>query len=140
MKINNTILRKAREKKGVSQQFLANELNLTQKTIWDWENKNCNVKLEYIIILSNLLNVEVDDLILYEKENLEFNLKLINNFKHSNINHYLNVIQTQLELIKKLESKVQHLENQLYKYMCVGGGNSYYLFLNNNLVILLLDY
>lgn len=59
----NIKLIRARNKVGLTQQELADQMQVTKSTISNWENGYSNPNLEKAIRLSDILNCDVKDLI-----------------------------------------------------------------------------
>lgn len=57
-----------RKAKGLSQEALAEKLNTSRQAVSKWENNNGYPETEKIILLSKLLDVNLDDLLLDERE------------------------------------------------------------------------
>jgi len=62
MKLDNVKLRKFREKNHLSQAEFAESIGLSQATIWDWEQRDCDVKLEYFAKLIEVYGNDINDL------------------------------------------------------------------------------
>jgi transcriptional regulator with XRE-family HTH domain len=103
MKIDSIKLRKFRDKHRLSQQELAASLGLSQATIWEWEQGDKEIKLEYFAKMLEIYGKEVYELSkdgniisfnnhemnnLSDKEkyagNNDFNKELIENLKEDN--------------------------------------------------------
>ncbi|MGK9185487.1 helix-turn-helix transcriptional regulator [Priestia filamentosa] len=67
-------LKKKREEKGFSQEYIAQELHISRQSISKWENGNCYPDLDNLIKLSNLYNVSLDELI---KGDEDFQKKIV---------------------------------------------------------------
>ncbi len=65
--MNNMIfgdkLKREREKKGWSQDYLAEKLYVSRQSVSKWENNKNYPSIEVIINLSDLLNITIDDLL-----------------------------------------------------------------------------
>lgn len=68
-----------RKKYNYSQEFIAEQCNVSRQAISKWESSKAIPEIDKIIILSDLFNVSVDVLI---KDNLEVELKIFNNSCH----------------------------------------------------------
>jgi transcriptional regulator with XRE-family HTH domain len=64
-----------RKKKGISQEELANEVNVTRQTISKWELGESTPDMEKMIALSNYFDITLDELVLGRKPSLEENNK-----------------------------------------------------------------
>lgn len=58
----NKNLKYIRQKKGISQQELADKLNLDRSTISRWENDEMDVTVGNAIAVSNYLNIPIEEL------------------------------------------------------------------------------
>lgn len=56
-------LKDAREAKGLSQNYVAEHLNITRQAISKWENGKSMPDLENLIILSTLYEISLDELL-----------------------------------------------------------------------------
>lgn len=63
----NKILYDLRKKKGISQEELANEINVTRQTISKWELGESTPDMEKMIALSNYFDITLDELVLGRK-------------------------------------------------------------------------
>lgn len=57
------VLRELRLSEGYSQERLAREINVTRDCISNWERKICEPDIRTLVILSELLNVTLDELV-----------------------------------------------------------------------------
>ena len=55
-------LRKLRERKNISQQYVADYVGVERKTYINWETGESDVKSKFIPMLADLFNVEIGDL------------------------------------------------------------------------------
>ena len=62
MPLGNKIL-KLRKKKGLSQEQLGEKVNVTRQTISNWELEETTPNPEQLKILSNVLNISIDELL-----------------------------------------------------------------------------
>lgn len=122
MYIQGVKIRKARTKMKLSQSALASELNVSQKTIWDWENRNCNIKLEYFIKLIKILELNFSDADISDDESQTFINSIIQKDTFETFSYYRNIIHKQNEIIADMQKRIQLLENLLYKQVHGGGG------------------
>ena len=56
-------LKELRKKKGLSQQDLANLLNVSKQTVSNWENDNIQPSIEMLVRLSKIFGVTTDYLL-----------------------------------------------------------------------------
>ena len=56
-------LTKLRKEKGLSQEDLANELNVSRQAVSKWESNNSYPETEKIIVLCKIFNCSMDELI-----------------------------------------------------------------------------
>lgn len=66
-KSEDRMFRVARAKKGLTQSKLADILNVTTQTIRNWEKKRSEPSLHNVIRLSMILELTLDEVILYFK-------------------------------------------------------------------------
>lgn len=67
MKLSEKI-KKFREKAGLTQEQLAEKMEVQRNTVWRWENQKANLKADNIHKLSTVLHVDTSDLIDDEDE------------------------------------------------------------------------
>lgn len=77
MKLDSIKLRKLREAKHLSQAEFAESIGLSQATIWDWEQRDCDIKLEHFTKLVEVYGLQANDL---SKEGTVINI----NNQHTN--------------------------------------------------------
>ncbi len=58
-----TNMRRLRKAKHISQSVIAEQLNVSQRTISHYENGTCQPSIEGLIKLSDLLEVTIDELV-----------------------------------------------------------------------------
>lgn len=68
-----------RKENGMSQEFLADKLFVSRKTISQWENGETTPDLDDLINLSLLFNITLDELVFNKKLNLENQPQIIYN-------------------------------------------------------------
>jgi len=95
MDVGNTI-RKLRTAKGLSQQFVADTLNVDKRTYAAWEMGTQDIKSSYIPQLAEFFGVEIADLF---KSETSINIK--QSFKDSTINTAI-LILTDREAISRV--------------------------------------
>ena len=84
---SNTIgfkLKKAREAKNLSLRQVANSINCEKEIIENWENDKTLPNIDYLIPLSKLLSINIEDLLKKEGPSDAFNASiLVSSIKHS---------------------------------------------------------
>lgn len=115
MIIDSTKLKKLREKRKFSQLELANHLDLSQATIWEWEKKDQNIKLEHLLKLAEVLETDISEL---TKDGTTININNQSNNKvssNSMMGFEINIesYQLQKDLIDNLKKQVSYLENEV---------------------------
>jgi len=68
MSLSNKI-QKIRKERNLTQENLAEELNVSRQTISNWENKNIYPDIETLVLISNKFNISLDSLL---KEDTDF--------------------------------------------------------------------
>ncbi len=109
-------LRKLRNQFRLSQQDVANTLELAQSTYFEWEKNDCDIKLEYIILLSDLFKVEIIDIVSDDNSGANKALQILFNKTESKINpvYLLNdIVDAQKKNIRFLENEVATLLNKV---------------------------
>lgn len=116
MILDSIKLRKLRDVKKYSQAELGRLIELAPQRIWEWEQKDCNVKIEHIIKLAEALEVDLNDL---TKEATTLNI-LINN--HPNKDNSQDVVGFDInfpdshihaELLKTLKTQIDVQNKQI---------------------------
>ena len=67
MSLSNKI-KEFREKAGLTQEELAEKLEVQRNTVWRWENKKANLKADMLQRLATVLNIPSAELVSMEKE------------------------------------------------------------------------
>lgn len=62
MIVDSTKLRKKREATKLTQLDLAEAIGLSQQRICEWETKDSNVKLEYVMKMCDAMEIELSEL------------------------------------------------------------------------------
>lgn len=109
-------LRKLRNQFRLSQQDVANTLELAQSTYFEWEKNDCDIKLEYIILLSDLFKVEIIDIVSDDNSGANKALQILFNKTENKINpvYLLNdIVDAQKKNIRFLENEVATLLNKV---------------------------
>lgn len=96
-------LRILREKARFSQEHLALELGVDQKTIHNWE-KGASIKSIFLPKLSNILNVPIEDLLDDDK-----NVQVVNNT--NNKDDSINAFEVNIKASKNITKTFQNIEN-----------------------------
>lgn len=104
MKIGDKI-RKVRELRGFSQQYMADNLNVSQKAYSKLESDETKVNLDHVSKISTILDVDPLQLLTFD-ENQIFNS--CNN--SGNHNTYYAYSEKERDLY---EQRIQHLENEV---------------------------
>lgn len=68
----NPIARGRKKTSGMSQQELADAMNVSRQTVSKWENKQATPNVHTIIELARRLDLTLDELVLYYKEEKEW--------------------------------------------------------------------
>lgn len=79
MLLDNVKLRKLRTERRLSQADLADKIGVSQTTIWEWEQRDSNVKLELFLKLGEELQCDPNDL---AKDGMSIQI----NTQHNNTN------------------------------------------------------
>lgn len=116
MRIESKKLRKLRDSKRLTQQELAEMLNVSQPTYCEWEKTDSDIKLENIIKLSEIFEVELSEL---APETTTFKIFNNNNNKNQNnsfIGFEVNIEESYKDLIKSLKSQIKLLEEKIESF------------------------
>lgn len=101
-------LRKLRNQKGFSQEYLADRLNISQKTYSNMENDRTSISVEILKQLSSELEVDMIDLITDSKIIVQYNTSqdtsTFNGVVHNNYPE---------ELVVQLKERIEDLKQQL---------------------------
>ena len=68
MEFNNKLY-ELRKQKGLSQEELANRLNVSRQTVSKWEVGESTPDMEKLVAMSDLFGISLDELVLDKKEN-----------------------------------------------------------------------
>lgn len=98
-------IKQLRDRKNLTQQEVADLLDVKATTVSNWENEVSNPKLEMLQKLSNILGVDVTELISKNEAPKEcYDPEMAKNYERT--------IQVQEKLIKYLEKRVEELESE----------------------------
>lgn len=112
-----TQLRKFRDRRKISQQDIADQLDVAQTTVWNWENDESHFKLDHLPKLAEILQVDPSDLLPEGSV-----VKIVNNTE--NKDNSVNAFEVKMDerflsekLLKSLEETIALLreQNQLLK-------------------------
>jgi len=98
MAVGNTI-RKLRLAKNLSQQAVANSLNVDRRTYAAWEMETQSIKTDFIPKLAEYFDVEVSDLF-----SSETNINIKQSFKDSTVNTAILIITDKEAVNRVLEA------------------------------------
>jgi DNA-binding XRE family transcriptional regulator len=113
MKLNSIKLRQFREKARMSQNELGMQIGLSQATIWFWEQRDTDIKLEYGILLCEILGIPLVELSDDEIINAVDEKK---SKKSENlIENPLEIYHLQNDLIFQLKKQVTSLELEVLR-------------------------
>lgn len=101
-------LRKLRNEKGFSQEYLADRLNISQKTYSNMENDKTSISVEILKQLSSELEVDMIDLITDSKIIVQYNTSQ----DTSTFNGVVNNNYPE-ELVAQLKERIEDLKQQL---------------------------
>lgn len=101
-------LRKLRNEKGFSQEFLADRLNISQKTYSNMENDRTPITVEILKQLSSELEVDMIDLITDSKIIVQYNISKDTSTFNGVVNNNFPE-----ELVNQLKERIIDLKNQL---------------------------
>ena len=119
-------LKKLRQNKNLTQEQVANALNISYQAVSKWENGIANPDLSLIVPLAKLLSVSTDTLLLMDQNTDEQRLKtLLTEIK--NISNWQEEGRAKrLTLAKNLISEFpRHFEAVFYYLLCLGDHISY---------------
>ena len=105
MNLGNSI-RKIREIKGFSQQYVASKLHISQRQLSRIENNETDIKFSHIQRLCNALEVSVTQL-------LNFNENVFFQNKQAPSESVKNNELLPVKLIEQYESRISHLEKEV---------------------------
>ena len=112
MKIDSIQLRKFREKKHFSQTELAASIGVSQATIWEWEQRDCDIKLEHFVKLVELYGEDINTL---SKEGTVINILKSNIDRNEVIDYNVKIdpYQLQKEYIEVLKENNEFHRNSI---------------------------
>ena len=99
-------IKSLRERKNLTQEFVANELGISQNTYSNIENGTVKLTIERLIEISKVLGVSAEELIANESQTF--------NFHNSNIEKFYGYIETLQEENKELtQTTIKLLSDQI---------------------------
>ena len=107
-------IRKLREAKDLTQEFMAHELNISPKTYSRVENGESPLKVEHLLKISEILNVSVEDLLSSSPVTINID-KQENNDQVVGINSGTVNNYNCSDEIKELKDKILRLEAAMEK-------------------------
>lgn len=110
MKVGQNI-RKIRELKGLSQEFMASKLDISQSAYSDLENNKTQLSTERLSKVAHLLDVSINDVINFSDKNV------FKNTFNENSKGFFNVEQVILESFDNeriaYKDQIEHLKNEI---------------------------
>lgn len=102
-------LRKVRELKNISQEFIANKINLSTKSYSNIENNNTKLTFERLIQICNVMEVDPISVITFDAE------KTINNYNNhvGNISGVYNDNTVSASERKQFEERIADLQKEI---------------------------
>jgi transcriptional regulator with XRE-family HTH domain len=113
MKIDSIKLRKFREKKHLSQIELAESIGVSQATIWEWEQRDCDIKLEYFVKLIEIYGEDTNTL---SKDGTVINIRNSSNIERNEVIDYnvkIDPYQLQKDYIEVLKQNNEFHRNSI---------------------------
>jgi transcriptional regulator with XRE-family HTH domain len=113
MRIESKKLRQLRDRKRLTQQEVADKLGISQPAYCEWERQDSDIRLENIIKLSEVFDVELDEL---APETTTFKIFNNNNHKDQNnsfIGFEVNVDNVYMDLVHSLKKQIELLEEKI---------------------------
>ena len=108
-------IRKIRELKGYSQEFMANKLSISQRAYSKLENQETKLDWDRITLISKILEIDPIDIVTFDDSLVFHNCTQSGKFREFN-NHFPKELKEQYEKrITHLEQEVLFLRNQLKK-------------------------
>ncbi len=119
--MNNTLsknIRKHRELKGYSQEYMANELHISQPSYAKIENDSTKITVERLFSISKLLEMDIAELLDLKNQtvyNQEFKDNAYNHNYQTVQNLYQENKETYKELLKAKDEQIALLKEMLAK-------------------------
>jgi transcriptional regulator with XRE-family HTH domain len=113
MRIESKKLRKLRDSRKLTQQEVSDRLGISQPAYCEWEKQDSDIKLENIIKLSEIFDVELNEL---APETTTFKIFHNNNHKEQNnsfIGFEVNVDNIYNDLVVSLKNQIELLEEKI---------------------------
>lgn len=107
LKIGDKI-RKLRAEKGYSQEYFAERLNLSQKTISNMENDKSTISVETLKKISEELGIDILELLSDGKVIVQYNTSHDTSTFNGVVNNSISE-----ELVEQLKERIEDLKNQL---------------------------
>lgn len=106
-------LKKFRKEKGLTQQEIAEQLNISQATYWGYEIEKYEPSIDILIKLSQLLKVSIDNLVGNQNE-FTIDISDMNEIQQELIKNYTeNVKQSSWSELMKMHDNM--IEQQIYE-------------------------
>lgn len=99
-------IRKIRELKGFSQEYVANKLDLTQKAYSNIENGKTKLDFDRLEVIANIFEVDAFNILNFDEK------ALFNNFNHATQTGSFGVFYTSEEERKLYNGRIQQLEKE----------------------------
>jgi len=112
-------LRALRKEKGLSQEQLAELLNVSRQSVSKWESGQTYPEIEKLIILSNLFKITLDDLVNDKK--VEFTANIDNESKKDDRENEKDYQEKGEEESKKKDNKSEKEDDEDDEWLMVGG-------------------
>ena len=106
-------IKKYRESKGFSQDYVANMLDISQSTLAKYESNTTEISVKRLAEIANVLGVNFTDFF-----NLDHRVVNISDFKDNAVNNYienqnLEAKELSSKLIRTLENQIEHLKSEI---------------------------
>ena len=106
-------IKRIREKKGYSQEYMAAQLNTTQATYARMESQKTKLKIDWLQSIANILDTDVSSLLDSSKLIIQNQTNSDGAYGNGYIeNLYLENKESTKKIIQTLEDKVQHLKSE----------------------------
>jgi transcriptional regulator with XRE-family HTH domain len=114
-----TKIRRIRELRGYSQEYLASKLHITQNTYSKIERGETALSIEKLTDICNALEIDITTLFNFDDKQIFNYCTQTGNFGEQSIFHYNNTLETVQKLYERLllvkEDKIIRLKNELNK-------------------------
>jgi len=110
-----TNLKRLRAKTKLSQQDIADQLNIDRATYINWENETFDIKSQYIPKLAGIFKVDIKDLFEEDIKNINITNNTFDNKDNSTGGNIIVFNFSDKEIAERLSSQIEQIINNIKK-------------------------